>query len=159
MSYKKGTSKSSSKKHYYGQSKYAEKPKSIKKHSYVTCRQCKFFNDGICTGTDRTSFAVNTIYIASTCQYFKNKVDDDENARVAFVEIISQNWKKENGKFIPNGSSRLKGLKIDSDVILLNGKIKDLSANGNYVAEIYDYIPHWANDMLITAYNREKRKA
>lgn len=154
----KSYSKSGYSKSNYSKSKYVKKPEEVQSRSYKDCTKCSNYEDGICVGSDRESFAVSSIYIAASCKYYNPREDIDPNKipRVCFVEMDCQNWKQVKGKFVANGKSRMKGLKVDEEVLLFNGKKKLLSSKSNQIVATYDYIPSWATEELIDIYNKEQ---
>lgn len=83
-----------------------------------------------------------------------NEIKEDQLNLCRFVSIKYENIQRVNGKYRHLGSVKADGLQIKNRVYLLDGKYKMVNGKSVKIKKIYDDIPTWATDELISKYNK-----
>ncbi|MCR4687856.1 MAG: hypothetical protein K5659_09830 [Lachnospiraceae bacterium] len=88
----------------------------------------------------------------------RNTVKDEQVGLCRFIDFKVEVIEKVNGKYRHTGHELGKGLQIENKVYLLDGRYKFVNRKSLKIIKIYNEIPNWASDSMITDYSRYNKE-
>lgn len=82
----------------------------------------------------------------------RNTVKPEQENLCRFIDIKFQVIERINGKFKRTGASVASGLQIRNRLYMNDGHYKLINNKGTKIVRVYEDIPEWANENLISQY-------
>ncbi len=86
----------------------------------------------------------------------RNTVKDEQVGLCRFIDFRVEVIEKVNGKYRHTGHEFGKGLQIENKVYLMDGHYKFVNRKSLKIVKVYEGAPDWANDYVLSVYNKYK---